>query len=182
MAPPKGRNVGVLGVGGGASVQIADECERAGLHVPRPPPEVLEKLREFTPEAGSIVGNPLDSQLSFWNARKFGDSIKVFAKWEEIDLMILHLGMYTGPSPQTHMALMEARREAYIDSAEECDKPVALVLHSVVPSIEGCEEVVKWQQRSSEAGLPFYPSTGRAANAISRFINYHEARMKERGN
>ncbi len=182
MFPPKGRNAAVLGAGGGASVQVADECERAGLHVPKPPPEVLKKLKEFTPEAGSILGNPLDSQLSFWDPSKFGDSVKIFASWVGIDLMILHLGMYSGPSPRMHIASMEVRREAYISSAKECDKPVAIVLHSVVPSPESLEIVAKWQHSCSEAELPFYPSTGRAANAINKFIKYHEDRIKAGGN
>ncbi|MFC1969947.1 acetate--CoA ligase family protein [Chloroflexota bacterium] len=178
MSPPGGRNVGVAGSGGGASVQVADECGKAGLHVPKPPPEVLEKLREFTPEAGSILGNPLDSQLSFWDPTKFGDSVKIFAKWKGIDLMILHLGMFSGPSPQTHMASMEARREAYVSSAKECDKPVAVVLHSVVSFPESVEIVGKWQRSCSEVRLPFYPSTGRATNAINKFIKYHEDRSE----
>ena len=178
MSPPRGRNVGVLGVGGGASVQVADECERAGLHIPRLPAELLAKLREFTPEAGSMLGNPLDSQLSFWDPKKFGDSVKIFARWEGIDLMILHLGMFSGPSPQTHMASMEARREAYVSAARECDRPVAVVLHSVVSFPESVEIVGKWQRSCNEAKLPFYPSTGRAANAINKFINYHEDHSK----
>jgi len=178
MSPPKGRNVGVLGVGGGASIHIADECEKAGLHIPKLPTELLAELREFTPEAGSMLGNPLDSQASFWDPKKFAESIKILANWEGVDLLLLHLGMYTGPSPQMHIATMEARREAYVSSVEECDRPVAMVLHSVVSSAEGCEETEKWQRRCNEAKLPLYPSIGQAANAINKFIKYHEDRGK----
>jgi acyl-CoA synthetase (NDP forming) len=159
-------------------IHIADECEKAGLHIPKLPTELLAKLREFTPEAGSILGNPLDSQASFWDAKKFAESIKILASWEGVDLLILHLGVYTGPSPQMHIATMEARREAYVSSAKECDRPVAMVLHSVVSSAEGCEETEKWQRRCNEAKLPLYPSIGRAANAINKFIKYHEDRRK----
>ena len=178
MSPPKGRNVGVLGVGGGASIHIADECEKAGLHIPRPPVELLAKLREFTPEAGSMLGNPLDSQSSFWDAKRFAESIKVLASWEGVDLLVLHLGVYTGPSPKVHIASMKARREAYVSAGRECDRPVAMVLHSVVSSTEGCEEREKWQRSCNEAKLPLYLSIGRAANAINKFINYHEDHMK----
>jgi acyl-CoA synthetase (NDP forming) len=178
MSPPKGRNVGVLGVGGGASIHIVDECEKAGLHIPRPPVELLAKLREFTPEAGSMLGNPLDSQSSFWDAKRFAESIKVLASWEGVDLLVLHLGVYTGPSPKVHIASMKARREAYVSAGRECDRPVAMVLHSVVSSTEGCEEREKWQRSCNEAKLPLYLSIGRAANAINKFINYHEDHMK----
>jgi acetate---CoA ligase (ADP-forming) len=34
LKPPKGKRVGILGIGGGATVQAADDCEIAGLTVP----------------------------------------------------------------------------------------------------------------------------------------------------
>lgn len=178
MSPPKGRNIGILGVGGGASIHIADECERSGLRIPKLPAELLAKLRELTPEAGSMLGNPLDSQSSFWDAQKFAESIRVFARWQGIDLLILHLGVYTGPSAKMHIATMRARREAYVSAARECNRPVAMVLHSVVSSAEGCEEREKWQRSCNEARLPLYSSIGRAANAINKFIKYHEEHRK----
>jgi len=125
-----------------------------------------------------MLGNPLDSQSSFWDAQKFAESIRVFARWQGIDLLILHLGVYTGPSAKMHIATMRARREAYVSAARECNRPVAMVLHSVVSSAEGCEEREKWQRSCNEARLPLYSSIGRAANAINKFIKYHEEHRK----
>ena len=178
MSPPRGRNVGVFGTSGGASVQIADECERAGLFVPKPPPEVIQKLREFTPEAGNIVGNPLDSEVFTRDIEKFADGGKILGNWKGIDLMLFHLGTGISSNLSYLMYTLEARREAYISCAKECAKPAAMVLHSVVPSLESWKILETWQRRCNETGLPLYPSIGRTANAISKFIKYYEDHMQ----
>jgi acyl-CoA synthetase (NDP forming) len=178
MFPPKGRNVGVVGTGGGASVQIADECTKMGLHVPKLPPEVMERLRETTPEAGSIMGNPFDSSMAILDANKFAESIKVIAGWEGIDLMILHRGLSVMSNPGLTMRTEEARRETYLSCAKEYDKPTAIVLHSVACAAETWEVVGEWQRRCNEVKLPLYPSLDRAANAINKFIRYHEELTK----
>ena len=178
MSPPKGRNVGVVGTGGGASVQIADECERMGLHVPKLLPRVMEKLSETTPEAGSILGNPFDSSMALFDVSKFAESIKVIASWEGIDLMILHRGLSVMSNPGLTMRTEEGRRETYLSCAQECGKPTAIVLHSVASTAEAWEVVGEWQRRCNEVKLPLYPSLDRAANAINKFIGYHEERMK----
>jgi acyl-CoA synthetase (NDP forming) len=178
MSPPKGRNVGVVGTGGGASVQIADECERMGLHVPKLPPDVKKKLSETTPEAGSILGNPFDSSMAILDANRFGESIQVIAGWEGIDLMILHRGLSVMSNPGLTMRTEESRRETYLSGAQKCGKPTAIVLHSVASTAETWEVVGEWQMRCNEVKLPLYPSLDRAANAVNKFIEYHEQRMK----
>ena len=178
MSPTKGRNVGVVGTGGGASVQIADECESMGLHVPKLPPDVKKKLSETTPEAGSILGNPFDSSMAILDANKFAESIKVIAGWEGIHLMILHRGLSVMSNPGLTMRTEESRRETYLIGARECDKPAAIVLHSVAYTADTWEVVGEWQRRCNEVKLPLYPSLDRAANAINKFIRYHEQRME----
>lgn len=178
MSPPKGRNVGIVGTGGGASVQIADECERMGLHLPKLPPEIIKKLAEITPGAGNIIGNPLDSQMPFWDINKFIESIRIIASWEGIDLMILHRGLSVMSNPELTARTEERRREAYLSCAKECGKPTAIVLHSIAYTIDAWEVVAEWQRRCNEVKVPLYLSLDRAANAINKFIKYQEYRLK----
>ena len=178
LSPPRGRNVGVVGTGGGASVQIADECERMGLRLPELPSEVRGRLAEITPGAGNIIGNPLDSQMPFWDINKFVESIRVIASWEGIDLMILHRGLSVMSNPALTARTEEKRREAYLSCARECGKPTVIVLHSIAYTSDAWEVVGEWQRRCNEVGLPLYLSLDRAANAINKFITYHENRLK----
>jgi hypothetical protein len=139
---------------------------------------VKKKLSETTPEAGSILGNPFDSSMALLDANRFAESIRVIAGWEGIDLMILHRGLSVMSNPSLTMRTEESRRETYLSGAQECDKPTAIVLHSVASTAETWEVVGEWQRRCNEVKLPLYPSLDRAANAINKFIRYHEQRMK----
>jgi len=180
MPPPRGPNVGIIGTGGGASVQIADECERAGLRVTTLSAEIITKLSQITPEAGNIIGNPLDSQMPFWDINKFAESIRIIANWEMIDVLILHRGLSVMSNPALTMRTEENRRETYLRCAKECGKPAALVLHSVAPTRESWEIVDTWQRRCNELKLPLYFSFDRAASAISKLVKYYkEQREKE---
>ncbi len=56
-----GKRVGIVGWGGGASVQAADECEAEGLIVPRFPESLKAELAGYWLSAGSILDNPVDT-------------------------------------------------------------------------------------------------------------------------
>ncbi|MFX1243303.1 MAG: CoA-binding protein, partial [Promethearchaeota archaeon] len=60
-----GRRVGIIGGGGGQSVLAADEAASAGLEIPALPEDTQEKLRQFTPLAGTSVRNPIDTNVGF---------------------------------------------------------------------------------------------------------------------
>jgi acyl-CoA synthetase (NDP forming) len=61
MPLPKGRNVGVFGAGGGASVLATDELTLGGFQVPRLPEGLVKELMgKFGNTAGMIFKNPID--------------------------------------------------------------------------------------------------------------------------
>ncbi|MDD5288305.1 MAG: CoA-binding protein, partial [Dehalococcoidales bacterium] len=61
MPFPKGRNIGLVGSGGGPSVHAADECYNAGLIMPQLNSENRRRLKQLTEtDAGYILGNPTD--------------------------------------------------------------------------------------------------------------------------
>jgi acyl-CoA synthetase (NDP forming) len=172
MPPVNGRRAGVIGMGGGASVQAADDCERAGLIVPMFPDEIQEKLREFTPEAGTGVRNPIDSSpFVVWDPPKFLETMRLVAVWDEIDFLIIQvyvdLGLYrSGPE------LLREQVEGAIKVRKAYGKPVALVLRAS-GSPESSRSVLELEEGCQREGIPVYPSIGRAAGAISRVAGYY---------
>jgi acetyl-CoA synthetase (ADP-forming)/acetyltransferase len=98
MRIPKGRRVGILGVGGGASVQATDECESHGLIVPRFPMELRDKLTKSTPQVGTSLSNPVDTSIgTFWNTEALFESIKTISYSNEVDLLLIYLNVvYAG--------------------------------------------------------------------------------------
>ncbi|MDY7036149.1 MAG: CoA-binding protein [Thermodesulfobacteriota bacterium] len=175
MPAPKGRNIAVIGAGGGASVLAADDCERAGLKVPSLPLEIQSKLTKFTPEVGSFFKNPVDSQWIIHNPEQFADAtIKMISDWEGIDYIILHtaLEMYVTQYFDLQQTMINKIIDSFLESAKNCPKPTAVTFHPLVS--ERLQHAVKKKQQDfSRAGIPVYPSLWNTANAIAKFIQYH---------
>ena len=69
------RKVGVISIGGGASIQITDILEQYNLSVPRLLPETRENILTFLPGVNTIVRNPLDLGSSGINPEVFYKSL-----------------------------------------------------------------------------------------------------------
>ncbi|MDY7030814.1 MAG: CoA-binding protein [Thermodesulfobacteriota bacterium] len=174
MPPLKGRNVGIVTVGGGVSVLAADECERYGLNVPPLDKEISEQLYEFTPVVGNILRNPIDSQLVFWDPNQFANTINIVSDWEKIDFLISPL---IGGVPSEYGPVMsyDVIGEKIAEWKTPTLKPMALVMEtSTRPDVS--QRAFSAQQQFASAGFPVYPTVARAANAISKFIEYHNSK------
>lgn len=175
MKPPGSRRAAVIGFGGGATVQAADDCCKEGLVLPSLPEEIKRELKKFTRLAGNIFRNPVDMSDIIHVPQEMGRAVRVVGSWTGIDLLVLQLGVEIGPYSLLDMNVLEALGEELIRAAKEVGKPAVLVAHAVC-SLHGYQEVFKVQQMCSESGLPFYPSIRRAASAINKVIKYYETR------
>ena len=172
LRPPRGRNVVVLGNGGGRSVQGTDDCERAGLKVPHLPLSLRQELREVAPQLGTSVRNPVDLIVweDIWNIDVFSKTARLATAYDGIDLVIFHTYFSAD-----RLDITVAWLEDFIVASKQFPKPVAMVFrHRGAP--EALSPLFQMQQKCHQAGLPVYPSVGRAAQAISMFIGYHESR------
>lgn len=176
LPPGKKQRIGVVGWGGGASVQASDDLEKYGLHLPPLSPDILKKLEPFN-SAGCMIGNPLDTLNIFFDLESVKEIIKTVASWEQIDLLVLHLGLGA-----TSDYVFEARRgqlepiiDAYLAAAKEIKKPVVMVIHSL-PFATSWAAAFKAQEKSSRLGIPLYFSLDDAGRAIALFNKYWENR------
>jgi acyl-CoA synthetase (NDP forming) len=176
MPVPKGRNVVVMGAGGGAGVQAAEDISNAGLNLPMLPPEVRKKLHEiYGSEAGNMFRNPVDiSPLKGSDyVVKAGEAI---AASKDVDIIIIHFGFDLWAMISKAIPL-RSFVEAVGKLAGSINKPLAVVLHydvdpvSRVMADDANEQLVA-------LGLPVYPSIGRAANAIAKYIDYNDRRSR----
>ncbi len=171
---PRGRRVGILGVGGGANVLAADECEAAGLTVPVMPEEVARKLREFTPVAGTGVRNPVDTLTDIYcDPPILAQTFRIMAEWDGVDMLMMVfptlLGVRLGDQ------ILKDGMNAVIAEARNIDKPVAFILRT---ANFAAGENLGWEVMglSVEAGFPIYWSYRDAARAIDRLIRFGEKR------
>ena len=174
MLPPKGRNVGIIGGGGGASVQAADDCESAGLRVPLLPRQIRDELRQFTPAPNNILKNPIDTQWLMWDTSKFAETVRLVSRWEGVDFVLTPI--WTDMFPLSEMGnLLDVMVEAVLASREVCLKPMAAMIDPGT-SAEAAASAALARERLASAGLAVYPSVARAAAAINRFIQHMEFR------
>jgi acyl-CoA synthetase (NDP forming) len=171
IAPPKGTNTAVIGMGGGASVLSADDCSDAGLTLPMLPAQVRQRLKDICAvEAGRFFGNPVDINIST-DSEMIEQAVETIAGCDEVDLLIIHMAF--------EAALMGTKDlfRPYIESVlrlgDVVSKPFAVVLHSFATA-EAKQLASEAYTRLRDAGFPVYPSFRRAASAISRFIEYHQ--------
>ena len=168
--PMKGYNVGIVGGGGGASVQAADDCETKGLIVPHLAPDIRERLKEFVPLAGSSLRNPVDA-VEIWSAQNFLHTLEIVASWDKIDFLLAHAIIEL--TAQWHgRSVLEGMVDSLLATKGRVTKPMAVILQSF-GTMKGLAMLYDIQKRFVEAKIPVYPTTARAANAISKFLAYH---------
>ena len=90
--------------------------------------------------------------------------------WDEVDLLLLHHGYDIPGGPQT---LLSAAIGKMIDCAKVVTKPVAFVLYCATDP-ESYTAFIHDQQRAWEAGIPSFHSMQSAAEALHKFVCYHQ--------
>ena len=86
-----GKRVGVLSVGGGQAVAVADACAQAGMDLPAFSPATVDRIRAFIPPAGNMIGNPIDSYLAFMSLDYVGRIFDILKQSGEVDNIVVSL-------------------------------------------------------------------------------------------
>ena len=170
MSPPRGRNMALIGAGGGAIVQSTDECVQAGLNLPPLPPEIRRELEKaYTTEAGGSFRNPIDLYLG--RRDLIEKTIKTVADCEQIDLLVTQVMI--GLASKNEPALYKPYLAAINNLSRVLRHRTAIVLLTAGERrfLPSTQEI---QQSFVKAGYPVYESASRAANAINKFIGYHQ--------
>ena len=174
---PSGRNVVLLGAGGGASVLIADEFESRGLRILPLPPEIVAQIREFTPIAGNILRNPVDYSQAMMNLEGVIKTFAILSRWEGADFIVtfIRTGQFTTyRTAEEHVDMLMSR---FSVKQGQLPKPVAMVIEpSIIP--QEAEAILTAIRNSISIGLPVYYSFAAAANAISLVLNHAEKQLK----
>jgi acyl-CoA synthetase (NDP forming) len=173
LKPPRGRNIALVGCGGGRGVLGADDCERAGLRIPQLSPGIIRNLKNILPEAGASIQNPIDHPpvMAGWSGSSLLQTLRLVSGCENIDLLLAHIRLRLG---FTRESVAEGI-DTIVKAHRNLGKPVAVALSSS-GSVELYILAHQLQQEFQQAGVPIYPTVGRAAHAISKFIGYHEQR------
>lgn len=177
MPAPEGNRTAIIGVGGGASVILADEFSHAGLTLPRLSHDLRQQLIDvFSAEAGRIFKNPIDLN-NFESPEKFFKTMNILDQSEEADMLIIHVAF-------DHFGLVSRKEKEFWLSTfiqligqvkKDLAKPLAVILHSYSSAAMNAlaQKAIK---ELSAAGIAVFPSIPRAVLALSKFARYHAKR------
>ncbi len=177
MPAPAGNRIVIVGIGGGASVLLADAFSHAGLTLPRLSDALRQRLIDIFPtEAGRIFKNPIDLN-NFETPEKFFKTLNTLDQSEEADMLIIHVAF-------DHFGLISSEEKEFWVAAflelirqvkKDLDKPLAVILHSYSSNAMNtlAQKAIK---ELSAAGIAVFPSIPRAAAALSKFADYHTKR------
>jgi len=171
-----GRNVGLVGRGGGFGVIATDMCEDNGLRVPRLTDETREKLAKITPaDAGSSVRNPVEIGLGrFGLSEYYAEGINLVAGDPLIDIVISFLN----PEDYVQYDIGEWGGQVgkgLIEIAQTSTKPVVF---SFMPgrNVDVFRSILQIQNQCQAAGVACYSSLDAAIKAVGKLAAYHEFR------
>lgn len=170
----------VIGGGGGASVMLTDQFEKNGLSVPRLPSDIVERLREFSSDAGNILTNPVDYSQNMFDPvqpgehRKLDRMVEITSAHSGIDLMVIFMS-FTAP-PSTMREKMAHVGGMMVQAVQDSRKPSAAIIEpSVLPEIQSF--VFLLIQQMVSANVPVFYSAISAARAISHVIAYRKMKQ-----
>jgi acyl-CoA synthetase (NDP forming) len=169
--------VGVVGGGGGRSVQSADACEEAGLRIVPLPGSIRRALREKAPHLWDWVGNPVDQSILAGGPVSGAAILAMMAASPAFDVLIANLGedwILGRPDAEQRLEHVTAR---FVEVASSSRKPLAFVLGPADSPEEWRWRAIEGaRQRLAAARLAVYPTIERAAWALSRWLAYLEER------
>jgi acyl-CoA synthetase (NDP forming) len=174
-----GRRAGVLGGGGGRTVQSADLCQEAGFTLVPLPSEMRSQLQERAPQVWDWVSNPVDRSILGGCPISGEEMLEIMSLSPEFDVLLANMGedgILGNPSGTKEL---HARSDRLVEIGRKIDKPLAVVLAPPdSPEEWHWRAVIGAQQRFVEGGLAFFPSISRAARAVSAFVRYWEERAR----
>ena len=181
MAPASGNRVAIVGIGGGASVILADEFSNAGLVLPRLNDKVRKGLIDLYPsEAGRIFKNPVDLN-NFETPDHFFKTVKVLDEYEETDVLVIQIAF-------DHFGLISIQDKEFMIGVfskfvqhvkKEAKKPLAVIVHSYASA--GTRKIAyDIMKVLTEDGFAVFPSMQRGAVALRKYTEYYRKRKSVR--
>jgi len=172
LSEANGRNIAIVGGGGGRSVQSADAAEENGFTVVPLPQDVREKVREKAPQLADWVGNPVDQSILAGSGLSSNGLLELMLESPQYDLAIANVGedWFFGRPDAGERLKHACNRLAQI--CEGAAKPVAVVLGATETANAEHRAVVDQVRDDFAArGIAVYPSVERAAWALGRLVS-----------
>lgn len=172
LPAPAGNGVFLIGGGGGNSVACSDIFTRAGLTVPPLSEPSMAFLRASVPSAGSIAGNPLDMWRTFIDATYLSEVLEKGYQDPAVAMIVVDHLIARMAYHFPDLADPTAEIIDFITHRQGA-KPTLFTIDSEGGDPHLAATGTRLRARFCKAGIPAYPSAGRAARALDHLCRYH---------
>ncbi len=184
LPPIKGRNVGIVGAGGGRSVLSADEWEENGFNVPPLPQEIREELKRKGSQLWDWLDNPADVSITPGDPLTMPDVLSEITRHPIFDFIAADAEEDPPFSQEPFIKELTDNIEAYIKVSQKSDKPFLIVFDERSVGSHEADSYIyttraQLRTRLVKEGLPFFPSVDEAAGAVNELITYYQRRDEE---
>jgi acetate---CoA ligase (ADP-forming) len=181
LSPIKGRRLGTGGSGGGRNTVSVDEWESNGFEIVPLPQSIREEFRKRGAMLWDCLDNPADRSIT-----EPGDAFTVpalleeMAKNENYDFICANVAAEDHPyNRETFIHFIASNVDGYIKLVKTSPKPF-FTIFSERPLGTGDMDHWYWREvavlrtKLIEAGVAFFPSVDKAAEAVDELINYYQ--------
>jgi acyl-CoA synthetase (NDP forming) len=180
----QGKNVGIVGAGGGRSVLSADEWEENGFTVPPLPHEIRAELKRRGSQLWDWLDNPADVSIMPGDPLTMTDVLSEIVKHPVFDFIAADAEEDPPFSREAFIQHLKEGMEGYVKIGRQGAKPFLIIFDERSPGIHEIDSYIHRTRAELRTllvreGLPFFPSVSEAAQSVNELITYYRRRAEK---
>ena len=183
---PNTRNVGVIGIGGGSTIEAIDILERYNLTIPQLSDKIINKMKRFVPDVNTNLSNPIDLGGMGIQPNIYYRTILALDKDPNISAIIFikdpeRFGGFEKLLEELGYKGLDLNREfiRYISKAKNvCTKPMYCVMLKINEGFEEYKSRYKFKLKLLNRNVPVFESLELAGTVLDKLNSYREFLQK----
>jgi len=185
---PDTRNVGVIGIGGGSTIEAVDILEKYNLKIPSLSEKTIIKMRRFIPDVNTNVTNPIDLGGMGIQPNIYYRTILALDKDPNISSIVFikdpeRFGGFEDILDELGYSGLDLNKEfiRYISKAKNiCTKPMYCVMLKINEGFEEYKSRYKFKLKLLNRNVPIFESLELAGSVLDKINSYREFLQKHR--
>ncbi|MFX1569714.1 MAG: CoA-binding protein [Promethearchaeota archaeon] len=183
---PDTRNIGVIGIGGGSTIEAIDILEKYNLKIPNLTEKTINKMKRFLPDVNTNVTNPLDLGSAGIQPNIYYRTILALDKDPNISAIVFikdpeRFGGFEELLEEMGFKDMDLNREfiRYISKAKKiCTKPMYCVMLKINEGFEEYKSRYKFKLKLLNRNVPVFESLELTGTVLDKINSYREFLQK----
>ena len=183
---PDSRNVGVIGIGGGSTIEAIDILEKYNLKIPNLTEKTINKMKRFLPDVNTNVTNPLDLGSAGIQPNIYYRTILTLDKDPNISSIVFikdpeRFGGFQELLEEMGFKDMDLNKEfiRYISKAKKiCTKPMYCAMLKINEGFEEYKSRYKFKLKLLNRNVPVFESLELTGTVLDKINSYREFLQK----